>query len=599
MYRLVALFSTILACSFSSVARAQPTLSLPVELSTVGAHSTGLSIAISSDGTRAAALWLESSANKRRVKTSSATISGGIASWGPVTALSAANGDAIEGKVQISSDGSEAVAIWLTNDPSLKVSVVESSSASVAGNAASWGAVTRLSSPSGPVGQPRIALSADGTRAFAVWERYPPSATRSVCRSVVGSSAAISGSTASWGSVQQVSDQGSCVEDPELGMSASGGSVTVVWGKEFSGSVRIIRSRTGTVTGTTASWGGITDLSAPGFQSKNSRVAVSADGTKATVVWARGTINSTGRVIPPGLVRSRSATINGNAANWGATTVLSSLTDLSGQPLVGISADGGSVTASWIRKVGLAYLVESASATVVGNVAAWGTPTNVSGDGTAFREHFLSVSPDGSKALSTWVRVIGSKLVVQGSAGVLSGASQLWGGVFAISSPDQSAVGSRGVLSADGSRALLGWLKNNGAGKYIAQASVAEFVHPTPTPTPLATNTPTATPTPAPTTTPVGTLSVSAPIPNSSSNDHHVVLRVRDFPTNFRRDYYGYLLRASDHKLVKMGKFTIRRHQGRLEFHDVPPGEYRTFTVVIRTKAPKIISSQQRTITVK
>jgi hypothetical protein len=257
------------------------------------------------------------------------------------------------------------------------------------------------------------------------------------------------------------------------------------------------------------------------------------------------------------------------------------------------------VTATWIRKVGLAYSVESASASVVGNVASWGAPTNVSGDGNALRTHFLSVAPDGSKALATWVRVIGSKLVVQGSAGVLSGASQLWGGVFAISSPDQSGTGSRGVLSADGSLALLGWHKNNGAGKFIAQASVAEFSHPTPTPTPLATSTPTATPTPAPTTTPVGTLSASAPIPNSSSNDHHVVLRVRDYPARFHRDYYGYLLRASDHKLVKMGKFKITRNQGRLEFHDVPPGEYRTFTVVIRTKAPKIVSSRQRTITVK
>jgi hypothetical protein len=171
--------------------------------------------------------------------------------------------------------------------------------------------------------------------------------------------------------------------------------------------------------------------------------------------------------------------------------------------------------------------------------------------------------------------------------------------VFDISASDQSATGSTGDLAADGSLAILGWLQNNGAGKYFARASVAEFVHPTPTPTPIATSTPTATPTPAPTTTPVGGLSGLAPIPRSSSNDLHVILRLRDYPNNFRRDYYGYLLRASDHKLVRMGKFKVRNHQGRLEFHDVPPGKYRTFTVIIRNKAPKIISSRQRTITVK
>lgn len=382
-------------------------------------------------------------------------------------------------------------------------------------------------------------------------------------------------------------------------MSSSGGTVTVVWSKTATGGVSIVRTRTATVNGTTASWGGITDLSAPGFYSKNPTVAVSADGTKATTVWARATLDSARRAVAPVVIRSRSATINGTTANWGATTILSSSTDSSGDPLVGISADGTSVTASWIRKAGTTFAVESSSASVVGNVASWGASTNVSGDAKGFRRHFLSVSTDGSKALSTWVRVLGSKLVVQGASGVFSGASQVWGGVFDISATDQSATGSTGGVAADGSLAILGWLQNSGSGKYIARASVAEFVHPTPTPTPVATSTPTATPTPAPTTTPVGGLSKLAPIPSSSSNDLHVILRVKDYPTNFRRDYYGYLLRASDHKLVKMGKFKIRNHRGRLEFHDVPPGEYRTFTVVIRTKAPQIISSRQRTITVK
>ena len=600
MNRLVALFCVYIVSCFSSIAIAQPTLSTPVDLSTLGTPSTGLSIAVSSDGTRATALWLETSTNLRKqLKTSSATISGGVASWGPVTGLSAVNRDVVAAAVQVSADGAGAVAVWQAEDLSSKISVVESSSASVVGSAASWGSVVRLSSSLNPVNRPRVALSTDGTRAFAVWERYPPYSVRSVCRVVVGRSAAISGPTASWGSVQQISDQGSCIEDPEFGMSSSGVGVTVVWAKAASGGTSIIRTRTGTVNGTTASWGSITDLSAPGFYSKNPTVAVSADGTKATAVWARAVVDSTGRAVAPILVRTRSASISGNAADWGATTVLSSTTDSSGDPLVGMSSDGTSVTATWIRRTATNFAVESSSASVVGNVASWGSSTSVSGDGKAFRRHFLSVSPDGSKALSTWIRMVGSTLVGQGSSGVVSSANQLWGSVFNISSPPQSSAGLTGVLAVDGSLALLGWLQNNGSGRYIARASVAEFVHPTPTPTPLVTNTPTATPTPAPTTTPVGQLSGVAPIPSSSSNDHYVILRVRDYPTNFRRDYYGYLLRASDHKLVKMGKFKVRNNHGRLEFHDVPPGIYRTFTVVIRTKAPKVISSRQRTITVK
>jgi hypothetical protein len=372
-----------------------------------------------------------------------------------------------------------------------------------------------------------------------------------------------------------------------------------VWSRLYPGGTSIVRARTGIVNGATVSWGSITDLSAPGFQSRNSVVAVSVDGSKATAVWARARVDSTGRALPPVLVRSRSATISGNLADWGATTVLSSPTSTSGQPLIGVSSDGITANASWIRRDGAAYAIESSSASVAGNIASWSSSTSVSGNGGAIREHSLSISPDGSKGLSTWARVVGSKLVAQGSTGVLSAGSQLWGSVFDISSTAQPSTGSRGVFSSDGALGLVGWLENNGAGKYFARARVAEFVHPTPTPTPLATDTPTATPTPAPTTTPVGQLSDLAPVPSGTSNDHHVVLRVKDYPTNFRRDYYGYLLRASDHKLVKMGKFKIRNNRGRLEFHDIPPGEYRTFTVVIRTREPKVISSRQRTITVK
>jgi hypothetical protein len=275
----------------------------------------------------------------------------------------------------------------------LKVSVVESSSATIAGNVASWGGVTRLSSTSGPVENPRVSLSADGTRAYAAWERYSPTSSRQIpCRSVVGRSAAVTGQTASWGSVQQISDRGSCTEDPDIGMSSSGGTVTVVWAKRATGGVSIVRTRTATVTGTTASWGGITDLSAPGFYSKNPTVAVSADGTKTTTVWTRATIDSSSlRAVPPVLIRSRSATINGTTANWGATTVLSSATGESAEPRVGISADGTSVTASWIRTAGTTFAVESSSASVVGNVASWGASTNVSGDGKVFRGHSISL----------------------------------------------------------------------------------------------------------------------------------------------------------------------------------------------------------------
>ena len=70
MHRLVALFCVLIASCFSSIAIAQPTLSTPVDLSTLGTPSTGLSIAVSSDGTRATALWLETSTNNLLISSS-------------------------------------------------------------------------------------------------------------------------------------------------------------------------------------------------------------------------------------------------------------------------------------------------------------------------------------------------------------------------------------------------------------------------------------------------------------------------------------------------------------------------------------------------
>jgi hypothetical protein len=76
------------------------------------------------------------------------------------------------------------------------------------------------------------------------------------------------------------------------------------------------------------------------------------------------------------------------------------------------------------------------------------------------------------------------------------------------------------------------------------------------------------------------------------------VLRLKDSPNNFHRDYYGYLLNASDYKLVKFGKFRVHRGSASLVFH-APSGKYVTFSVVFRSQAPKIVASRYRYITVK
>lgn len=115
-------------------------------------------------------------------------------------------------RVQLSSDGSKALIVWEGADAS-KAHFVESTVGAIAGTVASWGSVTRVISSSDVISGLQAALSADGARAFAVWEQ----GAREGCLSTVGSVASVSGSAASWGRALQISGQGTCVSDSNLG----------------------------------------------------------------------------------------------------------------------------------------------------------------------------------------------------------------------------------------------------------------------------------------------------------------------------------------------------------------------------------------------
>lgn len=209
------------------------------------------------------------------------------------------------------------------------------------------------------------------------------------------------------------------------------------------------------------------------------------------------------------------------------------------------------------------------------------------------------MSSDGSKAFLAWQRKSNSIYVAQTSAAAINGTTQAWGAVADVSDPSSNAIDLKGQLSADGAIAATIGRQLRGATGGVIQSSVGSILHPTPTPTPFVTDTPTPTPTPAATATPVGRQGGDAPVPNHSSNDGRVVLRLRDSSAKFRRDYYGYLLRASDQKLVSYGKFKVSRNRGILILNHIPSGEYLTFSVVFRAALPKVISSRYRRITVK
>jgi LPXTG-motif cell wall-anchored protein len=120
---------------------------------------------------------------------------------------------------------------------------------------------------------------------------------------VQSASATITGSTATWSTATDLSAPGQNSNDPRVALSADGTKATALWTR-FDGSNAIVQSVSATITGSAAAWSSpAVDLSAPGQQANDSQLALSADGTKATAVWTRPDSTFTG------IVQSVSATI--------------------------------------------------------------------------------------------------------------------------------------------------------------------------------------------------------------------------------------------------------------------------------------------------
>lgn len=278
-----------------------------MDLSTPGSRGVSAAIALSADGTKATAVWNES----KSIMTSSATITGGVPSWGAATVL-ASGGTYNPATVRVSSDGTKATAFWAVQKTK-DVSLMQISSATISGNSATWGAAVGFTAPSysGSVGT-SFALSEDGTTGVLVWaEAYTESVRGKSVESAIikAASSSITGTTATWGRATRLSAPGRDGKNPTVALSSSGNSATAVW-QRSDGKTDIVQTRSGSIAGATSSWGSVTDLSVVGFFSTNPQVAVSADGTRATAVRSRA-ISSRSSV-----VRARSATINGTSATW-------------------------------------------------------------------------------------------------------------------------------------------------------------------------------------------------------------------------------------------------------------------------------------------
>ena len=231
-----------------------------------------------------------------------------LGSWSPPTTLSAAGTQTQAQQIALSADGSRATAVW--HQGAMGSRKVQSAAATISGNSAQWSAAADLSVPGLEGIDPRVAVSGDGTRATAVWY-YDKDGTYWV---VQAASATIDGNNATWGPPVDLSVTGRNASMPDIGLSADGSRATVVWTR-YNGSRNIVQSVSGVIDGVTASWSSPVDLSLGGSDALYPQVAMSQDGSRATAVWYRG--------IMTGTVQSASATVSGTNATWSGPVDLS------------------------------------------------------------------------------------------------------------------------------------------------------------------------------------------------------------------------------------------------------------------------------------
>ena len=338
------------------------------------------------------------------------------------------------------------------------------------GSASTWGSVSDLSAADQTSSNPRIALSSDGTRATAIWGRS--NGTNSIAQSVSGT---ITGSSVTWGQVTDLSEIGQSAFDQQIALSSDGTRATAIW-RRSNGSNWIVQTASATITGNTASWGAITDLSAVGQSAVGTQIALSSDGTRATAVWYRyGLISQTYVTI----VQSSSATITGNTASWGAVNDVSQPILNSNQwpansvSRIALSSDGTRATAVWFDQTGIDDKAHAASAAITGNSASWSAETDISVAGGPARYPEIALSSNGTRATAVWTQASdGSQANVQSASATITGNTASWGSVSVLSAAGHAASGLDIALSSDGTRATAVWFRSDGS-KFVVQSTSA------------------------------------------------------------------------------------------------------------------------------
>lgn len=448
----------------------KPSWTTPVSLSPTGGTVLCPQVRMAADGSQTVANWIFSDGVHSQFQGIAAASHNAPLQWAPsATDLWAVGRDVQHPLMAISADGTRATALWFCNQGGNRL---QTASAILDGSTLSWGPVVDLALPymsynvvpGDPTCDFALAISADGARATAIW------ATQQNGGIVVeAASALIQGNQAQWS--PPVLTGPSLLYGAanfRLALSADGSRATALWTAVASTS---LQSASATIDGLTGSWGPVTNLALQQYEVIDPDLALSADGRQAVAVWSDVAPIEYPQTVPGNkIVQTAAAAIDGTQASWSAPRLLSGPGKDGLHPHAALSSDGSRASAIWSLYDGSLATVETTSATLQGAQATWGTVTDLAQGQDAY-DPVLALSADGTRATAAWSSDTNPLYVVQAASASLEGVRATWSTPQTLSAAGQSAFSPQVAVSADGSLATVMWLAVQAGYTLIQSAS--------------------------------------------------------------------------------------------------------------------------------
>lgn len=203
-----------------------------------------------------------------------------------------------------------------------------------------------------------------------------------------------------------------------------------------------------------AAWGPVSTL---GAGSRGGRVSVSADGTRATVLYTE--FNDIGDAGEYWLTRS--ASVSHGVLAWGPVQWASPQGSQRGYQMA-LSKDGSRALYVWeyYGCCGAPVVIKVMARTVTGNVGVEGPVQTLTAGtpGTNDVGASVATSDDGSRAVVAWEHRDGASSTTQMSLATVAGGTPSWGTVADLGMPAGTNVVPDSVsMTGDGSQVTIGW----------------------------------------------------------------------------------------------------------------------------------------------